>query len=75
MKHYQVIGSRAVFGYEPGRKFRRDIPRDQEKRLLGSGAIQVVEEQRQKVEPNKPTMPKPFAGLGNRTTVESKEEK
>lgn len=39
MGTYRVTGEHAVFGHQPGETFQRDIPAEQEARLIERGAI------------------------------------
>lgn len=43
-KTYRVAGQHKQFGYEPGQKFRREIPPGLEALLFASGAIEEVAE-------------------------------
>lgn len=36
---YEVVGTQAVFGHEPGSKFTKALSKGQEKRLVAAGAI------------------------------------
>jgi len=41
-KKYRVIGSRRIFGNPPGKVFERAIPKDQERRLIDAGHLEIT---------------------------------
>lgn len=46
MEKYRVSGPHAVFGHAPDETFEREIPPEQEARLLASGALKKSQAQK-----------------------------